>query len=64
MTSAAMIEKDMLNTKPDTFPSKEHEQLSLTLFSFIDYKQHLEAIGMILMGAVICNMTCRYFSLF
>lgn len=64
MTSVATVGKDLLNTKPDTFPSKEHEQLSLLLFSFINYKQHIEAIGMILVVAVIYNLTCRYSSLF
>lgn len=62
MTSVATVGKDMLNTKPDTFPSKEYEQLFLMLFSFINYKQHIEVIGMILV-AVICNLTCRYSSL-
>lgn len=39
MTSAATTGK--MCTKPETFPSKEYEQLSLMLFNVIGYKQSI-----------------------
>lgn len=63
MTSVATTRK-MLNAKDETIPSREYEQLSVMLFSFIGCKQHIEAIGIILMIAVCASdLTCRCSSL-